>query len=559
MSTHTQKLADRVSRTADRLIVHARTNGLAVADLARARLPWFEVHNQAGESDEPATIRIFDEIGGSLGTSAKSFAAAMDEITAPVVHLRINSPGGSLFDGLAIMNTVRSHPAKVIVFVDGIAASAASIVAMGGDEVRMMPGSEMMIHDAAMVQDGNAADMAKASTFLDRQSDNVADQYRRKAGGDVAEWRNLMLAETWMFDYEAVQMGLADRVEESAPDEEDPIGEPVDRPRQPPFDIGRFGYRYAGRRAAPAPQRRRRGVEPVPRQSRVAASPESRRLFATPVDRRDAARRRSAAAGGQAAERGGRAMSRRSAPLGLSNARTAAFPAELRVTRMVEWRGQQRHYVFGHASVVDTPYEMWDEFGPYFEIVDGGGVRRALAAEPDMAFLTNHRGITLARTTSGSLALGLDDVGFKVDSWLNPKRQDVTDLVIAIDDKDITEMSFAFLLIDGVWSDDFSTFKITEMDLHRGDVSAVNYGANPYTDVGCRASEILADLDRLPAGAARTAMTRLRARSDVDDVAVELDRATRIDHGRITPRPAALDTVPAGRTISSIEAMLLDH
>lgn len=558
MSVHTQKLADRVTRTAARLVDHAARHGLGVADLAGARLPWFDVRNQAGEGDEPATVRIFDEIGGSLGTSAKSFAAELDEITAPVIHVRINSPGGALFDGLAIMNTLRAHPARIIVFVDGIAASAASIVAMGGDEVVMMPGSEMMIHDASAVEDGNAADMAKMSTFLDRQSDNIADQYRRKAGGDVAEWRALMLAETWMFAREAVEMGLADRVEDTdEPDDEPP---PVDPALTRPHDLARYGYRYAGRRAAPAPARRRAAAPAVPQQHRAAPAGDRpmpvRARLSTDTELRSAAARRVEAASEQAT---GRAMARRSAPLGVSNARMAGFPAELRA-ELVERNGQQRYHVFGHASVVERPYEMWDEFGPYMEVIDRHAFDRTLASDPDVAFLVNHRGVTMARTTNGSLTLAMDDVGLAVDAWLNPGRKDVSDLVIAIQDRDITEMSFAFMLEDGggTWSLDFSQFRVREADINRGDVSTVNYGANPYTDVAARAREVLADLDRLPAGAALAALARLQARSSVDAVAVQLDHVTRVDLGQITAAPVVAEPVRVGRSINLIEAHLLD-
>jgi len=140
---------------------------------------------------------------------------------------------------------------------------------------------------------------------------------------------------------------------------------------------------------------------------------------------------------------------------------------------------------------------------------------RTLAANPDVAFLLNHRGMTMARTQAGTLELRMDESGLRSDAWLNPKRQDVQDLIVAIDDGNITEMSFAFMLEQGEWSEDFSQFRITQLDIHRGDVSAVNYGANPYTSIAARSQEILADMDRLPVGLARAAMQRLTARSDL--------------------------------------------
>jgi len=124
----------------------------------------------------------------------------------------------------------------------------------------------------------------------------------------------------------------------------------------------------------------------------------------------------------------------------------------------------------------------------------------------------------MARTTNGTLDLGMVDDGLGSDAWLNPKRQDVSDLVVAVEDKNITEMSFAFMLDDGWWSEDFETFKISKVDLDRGDVSAVNYGANPYTSISARSREIFADLDQFPPGMARAVFQRLAARTDLPDL-----------------------------------------
>jgi hypothetical protein len=229
------------------------------------------------------------------------------------------------------------------------------------------------------------------------------------------------------------------------------------------------------------------------------------------AERKAAAERRIKAAG-EADAPGQR--SQRSAPAGVGQSRSLAFPAELRAKK-VEHNGQERFHVEGHASVTGTPYEMWDMSGPYEEIIDRGAFDATLAANPDVAFLVNHRGVTMARTTNDTLKLSMDDVGLLTEAWLNPKRQDVSDLVVAIEDRDITEMSFAFMLEEGWWSDDFETFKITKVNLDRGDTSAVNYGANPYTNIAARSREILADLDHLPAGAARAALDRLQSRDDI--------------------------------------------
>jgi HK97 family phage prohead protease len=161
---------------------------------------------------------------------------------------------------------------------------------------------------------------------------------------------------------------------------------------------------------------------------------------------------------------------------------------------------------------------MYDDFGPYEEVVATSAFSETLAAQPDVAFLVNHRGVTMARTTNDTLQLSLTGMGLQSDAWLNPKRQDVKDLVIAIEDRNIDQMSFAFRLDEGWWNDDFTQFKITKLDIDRGDVSAVNYGANPYTSIAARSLEILDDLEHLPAGAKRAALARLAGPQDAAPV-----------------------------------------
>jgi len=573
-SDHGRRLQSRVTRTADRIVAHATANNIPVADLARLQLPWYEIRNSAetdsGEESDPPTVFIFDEIGGSLGVSASRFAKDLDAIDAPIIHVRINSPGGSLFDGRAIMNTLVAHPAKIIVFVDGIAASAASIVTLGGDEVIMMPNSELMIHDAAMPEDGQASDHAKAATFLDRESEAIADLYRQRAGGTVEDWRDLMLAETWMFGPEAVTMGLADSAKELPQRaKSDGDGELLERMRRQ-FDMGRYGYRYAGRRTAPAPSRRRIAVRGgVGTQDRTPpVLPSLRGRLSTDVQLRDAAQQRRDAAG---ARPGMMAVARRSAPTGVSAARRVAFPAKLK-GELVEWRGQKRYHVTGHASVYEVRYEMWDNYGPYWEIVSRGAGAKTLSRDPDVSWLVNHAGITMARTTNGSLVLAEDGIGLAPEAWLNPKRSDVHDLSVAIDDEDVTEMSFAFMLPDGGgrWSQDFSEFRIDEYDIDRGDVSAVTYGANPYTDVAARSREVLADIDHLPEGAARVALERLQLRVGAVDLGRYRSPAQipTKDRDKLEPpaEPPTLVGVGSGsrgedrpgRTIAHIEALLLE-
>lgn len=164
-----------------------------------------------------ATIRLYDPIdswGGWWGMSAAEVADAIDKLPAEVTEIRllINSPGGDVFDGVAITNILGAHPARIVAVVQGIAASAASFIATSADELVMNPGSMLMVHGASGSVWGWAEDMRQMAALLDQISDNIAGMYAAKAGGTAAEWRTKMLAETWYTADEAVAAGLADSV-----------------------------------------------------------------------------------------------------------------------------------------------------------------------------------------------------------------------------------------------------------------------------------------------------------------------------------------------------------
>ncbi len=541
-SIHVRRLDSRVARTAARFTELAGRDDLEVADLLDARLPWYTIRSAGASDDGSATVFIFDEIGGSFGISAKQFVAELEAITAPVIRVRINSPGGSVFDAIAIYNGLRHHPARIVVYVDSLAASAASVIAMAGDEIVMMPGSQMMIHDASMIEDGNAADMAKAATFLDRQSDNIADIYRLRAGGEASEWRELMRAETWLFAREAVEARLADCTQEEQPDPDPELRQRMARS----FDLSQ--YRYAGREQAPAPSRR--PTAQVLRDQVRLPRVEVREVREEQL--REAGARRAAAAregridaltppGGQARTVSTAWMHRS----GRGSRPSGAVVMPPRVTaKKVEREGKQFYVVEGYYTVYERGYEMWDEHGPYIETVSTGAGERTTAANPDVIFLTNHRGLAMARTTAGTLDLWSDEIGGGDRAWLNPQRQDVKDLVLGIEDQTITEQSFAFLIEFGHWNRDFTEYRIDVYDLDRGDTSAVNYGANPQTSIAARAREILEELEHLPVGAARAALDRLNHRADLD-----MARSA---------APAPTDTAPelGGRSVTQIEAWL---
>lgn len=161
---------------------------------------------------------LYGIVGGWWrGFDAESVANALRELDVDTLYVRIHSPGGHASDGVAISNLLRNHRAKVVVVVDGLAASAASVIAIAGDEVVMCPGSQMMLHDASTGMWGMEADLRRAADWIGKQSDNYAGVYAHKAGGTAAQWRqDVMLANdgdgTWFTAEEAVNVKLADEV-----------------------------------------------------------------------------------------------------------------------------------------------------------------------------------------------------------------------------------------------------------------------------------------------------------------------------------------------------------
>jgi ATP-dependent protease ClpP protease subunit len=193
-----------------------------------------------------------DSWGEPYGVSAQNVVDTLRETNAATIHLHINSPGGEVFEALAIYNVLRAHPATVVSHIEGLAASAASFVALAGDKVIISRNAVMMIHDALALAYGNAGELRELADLLDKMSDNIADIYSQKAGGGVEFWRERMRAESWYTGAEAVEAGLADEMTDpdAEPDTEpaDPTGVPATTDA---WDLSLFAF--AGRAAAPAP------------------------------------------------------------------------------------------------------------------------------------------------------------------------------------------------------------------------------------------------------------------------------------------------------------------
>lgn len=216
---------------------------------------WYRIENNATDPDA-TDIFVYDSIGGWFGVYADDFIRDLKAVTSTNINLRINSPGGSVFDGVAIANAIRSHPANVTVYVDGLAASIASVIALAGNKLVMMPQTSFMIHDASGGCYGNAEEMQKMVELLDKQSDNIATAYAAAAGGTTEEWRERMRAETWYTADEAVKAGLADEVmplpaKEDDEDTSATSAQPLYARMTAAWDLSSF--KYEGRAQAPAP------------------------------------------------------------------------------------------------------------------------------------------------------------------------------------------------------------------------------------------------------------------------------------------------------------------
>lgn len=208
------------------------------AAATKARATW-----NVERADSSASLHLYGAIGGFWGgIDPAELVPAIRDLDVSTLNVYVNSPGGDVYDGIAIRNALRQHPARVIVTVDGLAASAASFIACAGDEVVMAENAEVMIHDAWNIAIGNADELRDAAGELDRISENIAAMYAAKAGGDPADWRALMKAETWYSASEAVEAGLADRLDSDTAEPE---------PASNLFDLSM--YAHAGRSAASAP------------------------------------------------------------------------------------------------------------------------------------------------------------------------------------------------------------------------------------------------------------------------------------------------------------------
>lgn len=192
------------------------------ADNRKASARKFEVIVNAAKDEAEIFLYdaiVSDEIEADYwgGVAPQSFVKELRAITAGTIHLRINSPGGSVFAARAMEQALREHSAKIIVHIDGLAASAATFIAMAGDEIIMAKGALFMIHKAWTGMWGNSEDLRKEADLLDKIDATLAETYADRTGKDQAAISDWMAAETWFTAAEAVEQGFADRVAETEP------------------------------------------------------------------------------------------------------------------------------------------------------------------------------------------------------------------------------------------------------------------------------------------------------------------------------------------------------
>lgn len=175
---------------------------------------WYSIINK----HDRAEIWIYEQIGEDFwsgdGITAKSFQKELAGVKASQIDLHINSPGGEVFDGLTIFNLLKQHPANVTTYIDGLAASIASVIALAGNKVVMAENALFMMHNPYGATVGNADEMRKMADTLDKVSGSISLAYIEKSGKDADEIKSLMDSETWMSAYEALEYGFVDEISE---------------------------------------------------------------------------------------------------------------------------------------------------------------------------------------------------------------------------------------------------------------------------------------------------------------------------------------------------------
>jgi len=247
---------------------------------------WYSITAKA--DGETVDVHIYDEIG-FWGTTARSFVNELKSVAdnATQINLHINSPGGSVVDGVAIQNALKQHPANVTTKIDGIAASIASIIALAGDSIEIADNAYVMIHNPASIVWGDAEDMLKEAEVLNKMADGIASDYAAKMGISVEDARALMDEETWYLGQEAVDAGFADKTYTGS---KAAASFSADRftAKAPAEALKRFTKSPSGGNSNPSAHLTTKGSDPMPDETTTteqeSASVETEETVETPVE-----------------------------------------------------------------------------------------------------------------------------------------------------------------------------------------------------------------------------------------------------------------------------------
>ncbi len=175
-------------------------------------MKWYSITNKA----DKAEIWIYEMIGEDFwtggGVTAKNFQKELSEIKASQIDLHINSPGGAVFDGITIYNLLKQHPANITTYIDGLAASIASVIALAGDKVIMAENALYMVHNPEGLAMGTATDMRSLADVLDKIASTMVGTYVSKTKKPETDIKAMLDAETWMTADEALEAGFIDEI-----------------------------------------------------------------------------------------------------------------------------------------------------------------------------------------------------------------------------------------------------------------------------------------------------------------------------------------------------------
>lgn len=177
----------------------------------------YEIKTEHVAGEDVTEVYLYDAIGGFFGLSAEEFVKDLADIDTDKINLRINSPGGDVFEARAIATAIKSHKAHVTAHIDGLAASAATYIALAADAVRMADGALFMVHNAWTLAIGDKNDMLDTSALLEKIDGAIKNDYQKKTGLSAEEITEFMNAETWFNAEEAKEKGFIDEIYDGQP------------------------------------------------------------------------------------------------------------------------------------------------------------------------------------------------------------------------------------------------------------------------------------------------------------------------------------------------------